>query len=278
MGLPAIKSGVRLCLQKNKAPFAIKETARLYYDEYGDKNNPTILLLHGAGALDTFSGQYGFFDQYHLIVPHLPGAGKAVHKAYEPKKVIKELIALIESEFLHKGKIGVIGHSLGGQIAVMLVSRRPELFQFAVFLSAWVNPSPKTVQTYCALAGLSVKMLHWKWLVRLQAKYWNYTTGQADFMVEYMERMTPQVYRSFFAKTLDLSKLPGYLEVTVPMLAVCGAREVKDMKISLKKLAQNPNCRTVMLQRAGHDFPMRNARQLNPMLLQFILAITKICQ
>ena len=47
----------------------------LYYDEYGNKENPTILLLHGAGALDTFCRQYCFSDKYHLVVPHLAGAG-----------------------------------------------------------------------------------------------------------------------------------------------------------------------------------------------------------
>lgn len=41
----------------------------LKYNEYGDSKNPTILLLHGAGAYDTFSGQYGFAEKYHLIVP-----------------------------------------------------------------------------------------------------------------------------------------------------------------------------------------------------------------
>lgn len=49
----------------------------IYYDEYGNRNHPTILMLHGAGALDTFSRQYCFSDKYHLVVPHLPGAGKA---------------------------------------------------------------------------------------------------------------------------------------------------------------------------------------------------------
>lgn len=29
----------------------------LYYDEYGNRDNPTILLLHGAGVLDTFMAQ-----------------------------------------------------------------------------------------------------------------------------------------------------------------------------------------------------------------------------
>lgn len=113
----------------------------LYYDEYGNKEKPTILLLHGAGALDTFCGQYCFSDKYHLVVPHLAGAGKAAGEIYEPQKTVEELFTLIRT--LHKKQIGIIGHSLGGQIAIMLVSKQPELFNFAVFLSAWVNPKPK---------------------------------------------------------------------------------------------------------------------------------------
>lgn len=165
----------------------------LCYDEYGSKGNPTILLLHGAGALDTFCRQYCFSDKYHLVVPHLAGA------------------------------------------------------------------------------GLCAKMMHWRWLVLLQGKYWHYTKEQANNMSEYSKQITPQVYRSFFANTLDLSKLSEYQAVTIPMLAICGSKEVKDMKASLKLLAQNPNCQTITLQGVNHDFPMRNARQLNPILKQFIL-------
>lgn len=35
----------------------------LHYDEYGSREKPTILLLHGAGALDTFCRQYCFADK-----------------------------------------------------------------------------------------------------------------------------------------------------------------------------------------------------------------------
>ena len=240
----------------------------LYYDEYGSKEHPTILLLHGAGSLDTFCRQYCLSDQYHLVVPHLAGAGKAAAEVYEPEKTVEELFALIKT--LHKKQIGIIGHSLGGQIAIMLVSKQPELFRFAVFLSAWVNPKPKTIRMYCSLAGVSAKMLHWRWLVLLQGKYWHYTREQAHHMAEYAKQITPQVYRSFFANTLDLSRLSEYQAVTIPMLAICGSKEVKDMRASLKQLAQNPNCRTITLQGVKHDFPMRNAKQLNPILKQFI--------
>ena len=175
----------------------------LQYDEYGNRDNTTILLLHGAGALDTFCRQYCFSDKYHLA-----GAGKTADEIYDPEKTVEELFVLINA--LQKKRIGVVGHSLGGQIAIMLVSRRPELFYFAVFLSAWVNPRPKTIRNYCSLAGLAAQMLHCKYLVRLQGKYWHYTAQQTDTMSEYSKLITPQIYRSFFANTLDLSKIPEY--------------------------------------------------------------------
>ena len=114
-------------------------------------------------------------------------------------------------------------------------------------------------------------MLHWRWLVQFQGKYWNYTKKQAEYMAEYSKQITPLVYRSFFANTLDLSNLPEYQTVTIPMLAICGSKEVRDIKTYLILLAQNQNCRTITLQGANHDFPMRNACQLNPILQQFIL-------
>ena len=107
--------------------------------------------------------------------------------------------------------------------------------------------------------------------MRFQGRYWNYTKKQADNMAEYSKRLTLPVYRSFFSNTLELSKLPEYQAVTIPMLAICGSKEVGDMKTCLALLAKNPSCQTMILQGASHDFPMRNAKQLNPMLEKFVL-------
>ena len=238
------------------------------YNEYGDKMNPSILLLHGAGALDTFAGQYCFSNKYHLIVPHLPGAGKAAAQPYNPEMVKRDLFELIDS--FHKSKIGVIGHSLGAQLAIMLVCQRPNLFSFAVFLSAWVIPNPITVKLYCSLAAVSAKLLHIGWLVRLQGQYWNLTKSQAEYMAKYSKDITPQVYQSFFKNTLDLKSLPMYDAINVPMLAICGSGEVHYIKSSLMLLGGNIHCQTILFQKASHDFPMRKSKQLNIILNDFI--------
>lgn len=240
----------------------------LYFDEYGDKKNPTILLLHGAAALDTFYNQYGLSQSYHLVVPHLSGAGKAAAEEYEPEKLRESLTELIEH--IGKDKIGVIGHSLGAQLAIMLLCSQPEKFSFAVLLSAWVNPDAGSIKSYCKFSGAAAGLLHAGALVRLQGRYWHFSKERAAYMAEYSKRITPQVYSSFFLNTLDLDKLPEYSGVALPMLAICGEKELTDMKRSLEKLKKNPHCKTMILKKAGHDFPMRRADKLNIILESFI--------
>jgi pimeloyl-ACP methyl ester carboxylesterase len=94
-------------------------------------------------------------------------------------------------------------------------------------------------------------------------------------MADYSRFITPQVYRSFFAHTLDLRNVSAYLSIKVPMLAICGSGEVKDMKLSLDMLGKNTCCQTMILPKAGHDFPMRNSKELNAVLNDFLLGKIK---
>lgn len=240
----------------------------IHFDEYGDRNNPTILLLHGAMAVDTFTQQYQALHNYHLIVPHLYGAGESVTIPYEPNKLTKEIVALIQS--LNKPQIIVMGHSIGAQLAVMLVTKYPDLFSCAVFLSAWVLPNEKSSRMYCKTAPLTVKLLRYKWIVRMQAKYWHYTKDQAQYMADYAQKLTVENYQAFFKQTVNIKDFPEYEDVKIPMLAICGQRESKDIKNSLALLAQNPSCQTMILSKAGHDFPMRWAQEVNPIISAFL--------
>ena len=241
----------------------------IYYDEYGDRHNPTILLLHGAAATDTFCKQYCFQDTYQLVVPHLYGSGKEVDKVYDPEKQIEALVELIRH--ISNEKITIMGHSLGAELAVALVSRYPEFFNKAVFLSAWICPSEKSIRMYTKIAKFSCMTLKFPALVRWQANYWHYSKEQADFMVEYSKRITPEQYAAWFRYRVKLDELPEYKDVNIPMLAVCGSKELAEMKTSISELGRrNPNCQTIILDSVMHDFPMRFPQKLNPILLDFL--------
>ena len=240
----------------------------MYMEEFGPADAPTVLLLHGAGVKDTFCHQLPQLSgRYHVLLPHLPGAGRAAAEVYDPDQTLAALLALVDA--LPAGKLAVVGHSLGAQLAVRLAAARPQRFACAVFCSAWVNPRPAVVRAYCRMAGACAAMMHWRWLVRLQGAYWRFSKEQAQAMSEDAARLTAEGYRAFFAHTLSLDSVTNYEQLTLPMLAVCGSGEVGDMKASLKLLGNNPHCRTRVVP-GSHDYPMRRPELLNPILADYL--------
>jgi pimeloyl-ACP methyl ester carboxylesterase len=102
--------------------------ARLHVVERG--HGPALLLVHGlAGQLSHFT--YGIVDQlaahYRVVAVDRPGSGYSVRTAGASAALGAQadvLAALIES--LELGRPVVVGHSLGGAVALALAQRHPQ--------------------------------------------------------------------------------------------------------------------------------------------------------
>ena len=129
----------------------------IHCDYYGNSSSPPLLMLHGAGALDTFANQYFLAENYYLIVPHLPGAGVNAGVEYNMKETVSLLLQLTDE--IKCEKIAVMGHSLGAQLAAAMIFTRPEKFSCGVLLSPWLIPDKKSVSLYTSLAGMTSAML-----------------------------------------------------------------------------------------------------------------------
>ncbi len=244
----------------------------MFFDAYGDAKNPTLVLLHGAAALDTFAHQHDLLARrFHVLVPHLPGAGEAAEQAYDPQATADALAEWISS--LAVGKVLVMGHSVGAELAVKLVSEHESLFSRAAFLSPWLCASERSVNRFAKLARMSYSAIKNEKLLRMQAKYWGFTPEQTEKMVAYSPRIPLETYVAFYEQRIYLSKLSGYSGVQIPMLAMCARGEAAETKQSVRALGeQNRNCLTVIFPQGSHDFVLRNYELLNPMLLDFLTA------
>lgn len=114
----------------------------MHYEEYGDKNGPLMLFLHGGGVGGwMWDKQIQYFTKYHCIVPDLPEQGQSITGTnFSIKTSAEQLIDLIEEKA--KGKqVNVIGFSLGAQVTIQILSLAPDLVDYAMINSALVRPS-----------------------------------------------------------------------------------------------------------------------------------------
>ena len=244
----------------------------MFFDSYGSENSPTLVLLHGAAALDTFAHQYEPLSRwFRVLVPHLPGAGEAAAEAYDPQAAANALAEWIAA--LGVGKVLLMGHSVGAELAVKLVSEHESLFSRAVFLSPWLNASSASAKRYTNMARMTYGAIKNASLLRMQANYWGFTPAQRERLVAYSPRIPQETYVSFFEKRIRLDELIGYPNVAIPMLAMCARGETAETKSSVRALGeQNTNCLTVVFPQGSHDFVLRNYKLLNPVLLDFLTA------
>jgi len=248
-----------------------QEKRRMVYDQYGDSSAPALILLHGAAALDTFANQYEVLSmRFHVLVPHLPGAGSAAEEPYDPRQTCDALAEWIAS--LGVGKVAIMGHSVGAELAFRLVCEHEALFSRAVFLSPWLTASARSAKLYAAAAKLTHPSLKREKLLRMQAKYWHLNAEQTQKLVEYSARIPLETYVAFFEKRTRLSDEPQYASVSIPMLAICAKGDTRETQASVRALGENKNCLTVRFPLGSHDFVLRFADKLNPILLDYLLA------
>jgi pimeloyl-ACP methyl ester carboxylesterase len=113
--------------------------------EGGPPGAPPLLLLHGGGGRWQYLGELAeaLSTTYHVFAPDLRGHGKSgrVPGGYKLDDYIPDIKALIEQ------RVGeppvVFGHSMGGEVAVMLAARHPELV-----LALIVGDAPLTVEQH----------------------------------------------------------------------------------------------------------------------------------
>ncbi len=103
--------------------------ARAHYRERGDKNTPTLLLLHGSNAsLFTWEPwSKNLSDRFHVVSVDLPGHG--ITGAVPNGDYSQEGMAKFVAEFADKIELkafALAGNSMGGGVAARYAEEHPE--------------------------------------------------------------------------------------------------------------------------------------------------------
>ena len=131
----------------------------LWYRETGETERPVLVMLHGlfASMQNWQSIAKRLVDDFHIFNVDLPNHGNSPRtSAVDYQEMVDAVIALLE-------KIGepvhLLGHSMGGKVAMLVCLQRPELVEKLVV----EDIAPKTYPQWFApivraLANLSFRI------------------------------------------------------------------------------------------------------------------------
>jgi len=205
--------------------------------EFGQQHKDVILLLHGGGlSWWNYREEAKLLaEQYHVLLPTLDGHAGSDAPFASIEENAARLISYIDTHF--GGQILAIGGlSLGGQIAVEILSQRKDICRYALLESALVKPMKLTAALIGPTFGMSYGLIKQKWFAKMQADYLGIPK---DLFNDYY-RDTCKLGKADMIAFLKANSMytikPSLSETEAKVKIVAGSREQKSIQESAKLL------------------------------------------
>ena len=232
------------------------------FHEFGNKNLPPILLIHGGG-----SSWWNYLCQarilskeYRIILPTLNGHGEE----YQLDYVSTEDSALEILDYIKAncgGKLFAIGGvSLGGQIAIELLSLDSEIAEKAIIDGSLCIPQPRLAKISIFLVSLFGKLMFNKISCKLQLSMMNklypklaYPEEIKTYYLEDLPRTPIKTLVTIYKNYMGCYKLKDMISASkAQVLYIYGEKELNCVKESAK-LFHQLHSNTILHEAKGYN-------------------------
>lgn len=246
----------------------------MYYEKYGDSESPVIICLHGTNFVHCFSKQCTkLSDNFCLVVPHLPGFGRSSGETFSTEAAVYQTAELIRS---FGKRVTLMGFSLGAQLCLPLICRHIELFNGAVMISPWLIKETAEIEKIMKQYADNEKSVRSGFIPGLGTLTNGLDKDDRREHKEYCQSVTMKSILASVDNGIMLDDYPQYADVNIPIMTLCGIKEMTDIRRSVRTLAkQNPNCTYDMWDGAGHNIPFKCASRLNKVIEEFMINTVK---
>ena len=227
----------------------------LAYQEVGDPSKPTIVFLHGGGLAGWMWDQQIAIlsESYHCLVPDLPEHGASMAMKPFTMRYAAELVSTHIKEKALNGRAHIVGLSLGGQVALDMLSYCPEVIDHMIISGTLVRPMKGYGKWLSPMVKVSAPLVSKRWFARLQAKqlavpetyFERYFSTTKDFDAQSLEH----VLRANNTFELPLS----FRSSGESLLVLAGEKELKPiLQSQLDIMDALPASRGFIIIGAGH--------------------------
>lgn len=241
--------------------------------EFGQQNADVILLLHGGGLSwwNYREVAQKLAEQYHVVLPVLDGHAGSDAPFTTIEKNASRLISYIDTHF--GGLVMAIGGlSLGGQVAVEILSQRKDICQYALIESALVKPMELTAALLGPTFGMSYGLIKQKWFAKMQADYLGIPKAMFDDYYRDTCKIGKMDMIAFLKANSMYTVKPSLSETKAKVKIVAGSEEQKNIRDSAEFLHQAiPGSSMEILPGLRHgDLSINNPEQHAQILTDWI--------
>ena len=245
----------------------------MQYVEYGAHNSQTVILLHGGGLSwwNYRDAAHLLSDSLHVVLPILDGHTDSDAPFTSIEDNAARIIAHIDEHF--GGKVLALGGlSLGGQIAVEMLTQRPDICRFALLESTLVKPSKLTHALIKPTFGMSYGLIKQKWFAKMQAAYLGIPRKLFDDYYRDTCKITKEDMIAFLQSNSAYSIKPALRDTQAKVHIVFGSGEQFSIRTSGKQLNHTiPDSTLEVLPGYRHgDLSLNHPEQYSQMLLTLI--------
>ncbi|GAA0729350.1 alpha/beta hydrolase [Clostridium malenominatum] len=237
----------------------------MYIEESGNPQGDIILFIHGGGVGGwMWDNQVKYFKDYYCLVPDLPSHGKSkCELKFNIRECADELIRLIEKKKDGR-KIFLIGFSIGAQIAIDLISKKPDIIDRAILISPLARPMKYTKKIIRSTIPLVIGLIKNKSFQKFQSKYLYISD---DYFEEYfsgVHSITSEVLIKIYEENMSFSIPEAFSKATTKMLVLVGEKEQSVMIKSAKDLETcNKNVEVIKIPKVGHGYSLLRPEEFN---------------
>ena len=164
----------------------------MIFKEFGNKNMPVIIFIHGGGlSWWSWKPQIEVLQKnYRIITPIIDGHGDACDTTFVSIKESAEQVIKYIKENCNGKIFALCGLSIGAQIIVEILSKESDITENAVIESALVYPIKMVIALTVPMYNMCYGLIKKRWFAKLQAKTLNVPVELFETYYQESSRMT----------------------------------------------------------------------------------------
>ncbi len=230
-----------------------------------------LVLIHGSGcSADSWRYQVdGLSREFEVVAPDLPG-----HGASEPvgDPSVERYAAMVKGvlQRIGKRKVFLVGHSLGGAVALDVALKHPELLKGLVLLATAAHLdtlalTPDVLLWAIATLPHKFKGMFFSELVSNEAL----AIARDD-----VRRCSLEIVLGDFTASRNFDFRGRLGQIDLPTLILCGgAVLITPVRYSERLHKEIPGSTFLLIEKAGHMLPLESPGQVNIAVRKFIRGV-----